>query len=178
VAKRDKKYSEYLQSEVWKKLKVAVAQRADGTCERCRINPGRDVHHKTYQRIYKEELSDLIFLCRRCHDFLEGHSNVDVAKSVDTGLLGLYGITYINGVPGFPERMVQYRFQIVRMLPRRQWLVQLFNAWSGETSDVIVYDENYLTGPDVRLFQAREVWLGVYEEYSAECERVRLRIVK
>ncbi len=167
VKKRSKRYGEYLQSEEWKALRAAVVKRADGTCERCKINPGRDVHHKTYERLYKEKMSDLIFLCRRCHEFLEGHSNVDVARSVDAGLLGLYGHTYTEHPNRVPVRMLQYQFQVVRALPSGRWLVQLYSAWEGCPTDVVAYDESYLLGPDVVLFNTREIWISAYAEYSA-----------
>jgi len=71
------KYQEYLCSREWGLKREAVIERSNGVCERCKRNPGAAVHHKTYARIYKEPLTDLIYLCDECHDFVHGREHVD-----------------------------------------------------------------------------------------------------
>ena len=61
------KYRAYLKSEEWAEKRDAVMERAGGICERCRAE-AREVHHITYERVFDEDLCDLLALCRRCHE--------------------------------------------------------------------------------------------------------------
>jgi hypothetical protein len=65
-------YEAYLQSDRWKKLRRAVQLRAKGKCEICRRADGRHCAHLTYERLFHEPLTDLLWLCPRCHDELDG----------------------------------------------------------------------------------------------------------
>ena len=60
-----KNYYEYLKSDEWKKLRKSVLRRDNELC----ICGGKatEVHHKTYARVGNEPLSDLVSLCRNCH---------------------------------------------------------------------------------------------------------------
>ena len=59
-------YENYLESPAWKVKRDAVIQRDGGQCV-CGAQ-ATEVHHKTYNNIGKEPLSDLVALCRECHD--------------------------------------------------------------------------------------------------------------
>lgn len=75
----NKKYREYLQSQQWQELRRGVFQRAlqntgsnnlHRVCEKCGYEPWKpclQVHHKTYERVFREKLDDLILLCPKCH---------------------------------------------------------------------------------------------------------------
>jgi len=57
----------YLQSAHWKSLrskKLAASPR----CERCGNTHALDVHHVNYRNLFDVALSDLLTLCRSCHD--------------------------------------------------------------------------------------------------------------
>lgn len=56
----------YLESDHWAELRGRKLK-ANPTCERC---PRRatDVHHVNYRNIFDVELTDLLSLCRPCHD--------------------------------------------------------------------------------------------------------------
>ena len=60
-------YEKYLDSPAWDRKRDLVIERDKGTCVRC-CAEGRVVHHKTYDNIGKEPLSDLIVLCEACHE--------------------------------------------------------------------------------------------------------------
>lgn len=67
-----KRYHEYLRSDVWK-LKADYAKAAAGfRCQitwngaRCR-NRAAEVHHNDYRRVYQERPEDLTAVCRDCH---------------------------------------------------------------------------------------------------------------
>ena len=70
-------YQAYLRSDEWKRLRTRVRRRARGRCERCHVNQRTDVHHLTYERVGREELSDLIGVCGDCHNALHGRSQYD-----------------------------------------------------------------------------------------------------
>jgi 5-methylcytosine-specific restriction endonuclease McrA len=71
---RQCKYEGYITSRRWyAKRKLKLIQ-MDFTCERCGYRSydedsikKLDVHHKTYDHFGEEPLSDLIVLCRDCH---------------------------------------------------------------------------------------------------------------
>lgn len=65
--RRPNTYHTYLRSDNWARIRQAVRQRSGGWCERCGKKRAVNVHHLTYRRIYREPLTDLIHLCRRCH---------------------------------------------------------------------------------------------------------------
>lgn len=60
-------YSEYLQTEHWKKLRLEPLRRSGFRCSLCYTNAKLHVHHRTYERLGREYLSDLIALCEDCH---------------------------------------------------------------------------------------------------------------
>lgn len=59
-------YEEYLQSDGWRQKRDAVMARSCGKCERCG-SPAVHVHHKSYQHLGGEPLTDLEAICRPCH---------------------------------------------------------------------------------------------------------------
>jgi hypothetical protein len=70
VLEKDKspQYSEYLKSDEWKQITKAKREEAGNKCQLC--NNGNftlHVHHRTYDNIFHESLSDLIVLCENCH---------------------------------------------------------------------------------------------------------------
>jgi hypothetical protein len=61
-------YADYLKSEHWRAIKTRWLQsKRVKSCSRCG-NPYFELHHKTYKRLGLEQLSDLIALCRECHE--------------------------------------------------------------------------------------------------------------
>jgi len=76
-------YSSYLRSPEWRERRRLVFRRAGGTCEGCGVAPAVEVHHTTYEHIYRELLWELRAVCHRCHDIAHG---VDVdAEDEDQG---------------------------------------------------------------------------------------------
>ena len=72
-------YRKYLQSQKWQEKRKKVFERAlknanstnrFGVCEKCGYQPWRpilQVHHLTYERVFHEEIEDLILLCPKCY---------------------------------------------------------------------------------------------------------------
>jgi hypothetical protein len=73
-------YNRYLASREWAVKKQRVKRRANGICERCKINPMHHVHHLTYARKYCEDLEDLQAICEKCHEFIHALSDDDPAE--------------------------------------------------------------------------------------------------
>lgn len=62
-------YRKYLRTRHWKRMKDKVYKyRKTVCCETCGSLLDRNVHHKTYKRLWNEKVSDLIILCRACHE--------------------------------------------------------------------------------------------------------------
>jgi len=62
-------YREYLQTDEWRNRRQRHLESVGHRCQVC--NAGRvilDVHHRTYERRGNELYTDLIVLCRTCHD--------------------------------------------------------------------------------------------------------------
>ena len=59
-------YEEYRRSPAWQRKRDAVIQRDGYQCV-CGA-PATEMHHKTYDDIGKEPLSDLVMLCKPCHE--------------------------------------------------------------------------------------------------------------
>lgn len=69
-------YKQYLQSYDWRCKKINKLEQVNYKCEQCGYDGvviPLDVHHKTYERLGNERLSDLIVLCRTCHKAQHGH---------------------------------------------------------------------------------------------------------
>ncbi len=66
--KGDGWYEAYLSSEQWKQKRLLILQRDGYKCIACGTTRRLAVHHKVYDRVGNELLSDLITLCKRCHN--------------------------------------------------------------------------------------------------------------
>lgn len=63
----------YLKSDDWKTLRKAKLWRENSKCQLCgKVSDHNDVHHIKYKRLYDVALSDLLVLCRCCHDRVHG----------------------------------------------------------------------------------------------------------
>jgi hypothetical protein len=78
----------YYASREWAILKEAVRKRSRGVCEWCRNAPGTQTHHQTYERLYCEQLDDLLHVCAPCHEFLSGKRGRDPRLDAPVELMG------------------------------------------------------------------------------------------
>ena len=81
---RSSEYRQYLRSDQWKQMRTKVRRRSRGWCERCKVGRRADIHHLTYERLGHEELTDLIAVCRPCHEWLHGKRSMDPAATTYT----------------------------------------------------------------------------------------------
>lgn len=61
-------YYEYIASSEWAAKRKRALDRDNHECQTCLNGADLEVHHKTYERLGHERLSDLITLCRSCHE--------------------------------------------------------------------------------------------------------------
>jgi hypothetical protein len=61
-------YYDYIASDEWARKRKRVLERDNHECQTCLNGTDLEVHHKTYERLGHEHLSDLITLCRSCHE--------------------------------------------------------------------------------------------------------------
>jgi hypothetical protein len=61
-------YKRYLNSSHWEKVKERYWKgKLPNKCYCCQTTRNLQLHHKTYKRLGKERLTDLIYLCDKCH---------------------------------------------------------------------------------------------------------------
>jgi len=67
-------YVEYLRSPEWRARRERKLEAADHRCQFCnRHRSSLDVHHRTYENFGEELDSDLIVVCRACHNTFHRH---------------------------------------------------------------------------------------------------------
>ncbi len=67
------KYHEYLQTPEWKSIASRKRTQAGNKCQLCNDGTAKlNVHHRTYDNVYREKLDDLIVLCENCHTKFHG----------------------------------------------------------------------------------------------------------
>ena len=69
-------YQDYLNTRHWERTKAALYTRQAKQCARCGSLVSVQVHHLSYDRVGREELSDLEPLCASCHAL---EHNIEVA---------------------------------------------------------------------------------------------------
>jgi len=57
----------YLKSVEWKHKRDLVMEFYNNKCQKCN-DYASDIHHLTYENIFKEKFEDLMPLCRNCHN--------------------------------------------------------------------------------------------------------------
>jgi len=107
-------YQEYLQTEHWKILAEETKRLAGYRCQVCNSNDDLHAHHRTYERRGDELQSDLICLCKKCHElFHRKRSTVDKSKNEYKGI-------YIHWDEDYDERVYEAIDIICKLLKNRQ----------------------------------------------------------
>lgn len=69
-------YAEYLQTAHWKDTRRIALAYAGHRCQLCNGGGILHVHHRTYERLGEEMMSDLVVLCERCHRIFHDHAGL------------------------------------------------------------------------------------------------------
>jgi 5-methylcytosine-specific restriction endonuclease McrA len=72
----------YLRSDYWKELRQRVVDALGARCRRCGSATDHVVHHRTYLRLCREELSDLEVLCWNCHQTIHVARRLGLPEAV------------------------------------------------------------------------------------------------
>jgi hypothetical protein len=67
LTERGFSYAKYLRSPEWARKRKGALERADHRCQVCNSPHELQAHHRTYERICKEDHGDLTVLCATCH---------------------------------------------------------------------------------------------------------------
>lgn len=65
-------YHDYLATPGWRARRDKAVARAGGRCQLCNSAKRLNVHHRTYERLGREQASDLTVLCEKCHQHFHG----------------------------------------------------------------------------------------------------------
>jgi len=76
-------YQDYLKSPRWTKVREQALARFDWRCAACHSGEHLNVHHRTYERVGHEYLTDLTVLCRYCHKVLHKEWNANSHAEVE-----------------------------------------------------------------------------------------------
>lgn len=93
-------YQEYLASREWRMKRKEVIELQQGICERCASRPIENVHHLTYERIGQEFVSDLMGVCRPCHEYLAAEREDDPALEIIKKIIEEHGLFPAKVWPG------------------------------------------------------------------------------
>lgn len=63
-------YREYLRSDHWIKFKHGYSRKYKNECYLCGDTQWLELHHVTYERLGKELQTDVVYLCRDCHELV------------------------------------------------------------------------------------------------------------
>ena len=66
----------YLKSAHWRRVREIALGDFEYRCAICYSPKDLDVHHRTYERLGNERVSDLTVLCRSCHSLFHERSSV------------------------------------------------------------------------------------------------------
>ncbi len=111
-------YEQYLRSPAWEVKRDAVRQRDGGHCI-CGA-PATALHHKTYDNIGREPLSDLVMLCEECHERV-----------------------HQPRVPSDPQSAMQHPLE---SLPEAVSVKEAFRAYIDRESDILQLVDSGTTG--------------------------------
>ncbi len=70
---------EYLKSDHWKTLRGYIVK-SGVLCFKCKDSPATDAHHLNYKNIVDVKITDLVPLCRPCHELVEEAKRVRLIK--------------------------------------------------------------------------------------------------
>lgn len=65
-------YRRYLKSGAWRDVRTKILDRDGYACRACGCGNSLQVHHLTYKNVGYERGSDLITLCKPCHERCHG----------------------------------------------------------------------------------------------------------
>jgi 5-methylcytosine-specific restriction endonuclease McrA len=80
------RYDGYVRGNKWRNMRRDMFRLRGERCERCGYQHELQLHHKTYERLGRELISDLEVLCKGCHEkadeerALQGRTRSEAAR--------------------------------------------------------------------------------------------------
>jgi len=81
MAGREEYRDVYLRSAHWQSMRRTALEHAEYRCAVCYAGDSLDVHHRTYERLGDERITDLLVLCRTCHDIFHKRGRLAGSKA-------------------------------------------------------------------------------------------------
>lgn len=113
-------YRAYLHSPEWQARRHATLKAAGLKCQMCgtpAFGSGLDVHHRTYQNLGCEPLSDLVALCRPCHERADIERRQQIAMWQQDRRLNRWARKYLG--------------EEWELFADRAWLEAMYAAWQA-----------------------------------------------
>lgn len=85
-------YDQYLLSDHWKTKRKQALNHYGCFCNRCGSTELLQIHHRTYERLGCERMSDLEILCRDCHIAEYQHEKPWIKDSLTEEFISIYGV--------------------------------------------------------------------------------------
>jgi hypothetical protein len=86
-------YKQYLASREWRVKRKEVIELNDNICQRCASRPIENIHHLSYENIGDEDpSSELMGVCRPCHEYLAAERDDDPALQVIQEIIYQHGL--------------------------------------------------------------------------------------
>lgn len=118
-------YIKHLHSEYWQSFRKAIIAERGNKCEDCGAvleNKDLDLHHLTYENFGQETGSDVVVLCRHCHDKRE---------SIKSAFQKIRERMFKNGEMG-KEQLYEHTFLQQTVQKIRQKYIPLFIEMYGK----------------------------------------------
>lgn len=80
LADRESEYQGYLSSPAWRVIRESALVNAGRRCQVCNSPKALHVHHRTYENIFHEDVSDLTVLCKECHALFHQGGRINKRK--------------------------------------------------------------------------------------------------
>ena len=110
-------YLKYLKSPIWKELRDTVCERDNQRCTKCDKKGELHVHHLTYERLFDEELEDLITLCKLCHEEAHGKCKPGPREYIEIAK----GILVVKGEKPTKKQLAEAKRINERLRRRNSW---------------------------------------------------------
>lgn len=154
-------YEQYLKTDRWAKVREQALARFDWRCATCHSDEHLQVHHRTYERVGCEYLTDLTVLCRYCHRALHDLWNQnDDSEAVETS--GAVSVQDEQDEPREKARRIIKQLTPVSDLER---IVHHLLVEPGESAQRIAAELEIDTGAVKRHLKTLE-YRGVVERWA------------
>lgn len=135
-------YRDYLKTEHWKNIRKLIRKKYNNKCKNCKTSERLEVHHKTYRNIGNELLSNLVLLCRDCHQQVHDQSNSNKQMLEDKRTMRSVAFNYIKDKYKIKREIQDIRF----FMKRRNSIVKVNESFciklSRSLKTFYVYNKN------------------------------------